>query len=59
MTDLEDDQLSQDLFLSVFHAVTHTFNGTAAVKVIENNLGKAFMKLQQQPSFRYLGLPLG
>jgi len=45
---LEDDQQMQDLVLSVFHATTHTFNGTAAVKIIENHIGKAFVKLQQQ-----------
>lgn len=42
--ELEQNQLTQDLFLSVFHATTHTFSGTAAVKVIENHLGKAFIK---------------
>lgn len=41
---LERDQKVQDLFLSIFHATTHTFSGTAAVKIIENHLGKAFIK---------------
>jgi hypothetical protein len=41
---LEDDQTAQDLFLSVFHATTHTFGPTPAVKIIENQLGKAFIK---------------
>lgn len=41
---LEDDQVEQDLFLSVFHATTHAFAGTPAVKIIENHLGKAFIK---------------
>jgi hypothetical protein len=41
---LEADQTSQDLFLSILHATTHTFNGTTAVKIIENHLGKAFIK---------------
>jgi hypothetical protein len=45
---LENDQKEQDLFLSVFHATTHTFSGTLAVKIIENHLGKAFV--QQQPA---------
>ena len=44
---LEDDQDIQDLVLSIFHATTHTFNGTGAVKIIENHNGKAFVKLQQ------------
>ncbi|MDP3774292.1 MAG: hypothetical protein Q8Q85_08500 [Gemmatimonadales bacterium] len=44
---LEADQQFQDLALSVFHATTHTFGATACVKIIENHLGKAFVKLQQ------------
>lgn len=46
--DLEEDQDFQDLILSVFHATTHTFNGTGAVKIIENHLGKAFIKQHQK-----------
>ena len=45
---LEDDDKLQDLVLSVFHATTHTFDGTSAVKIIENHLGKAFIKQVQQ-----------
>jgi hypothetical protein len=45
---LETDQRFQDLILSVFHATTHTFNGTAAGKIIENQLGAAFVKMVQQ-----------
>lgn len=41
---MEDDQTFQDLVLSVFHATTHTFSATGAVKIIENHLGKAFVK---------------
>jgi len=46
--DLESDQDFQDLVLSAFHAMSHTFSGTPAVKIIENHLGKAFVKMQQQ-----------
>ena len=46
--DLEDDQEFQDLILSVFHATTHTFDGTDAVKIIENHNGKAFVKQQRR-----------
>lgn len=46
--DLEKDQVLQDLVLSVFHATTHSFNGTNAVKIIENHNGKAFIKQQQK-----------
>ncbi len=43
---LEEDYNLQDLVLSVFHAATHTFSSTPAVKIIENHLGKAFIKIQ-------------
>lgn len=42
--DLEIDDKLQDLILSIFHATTHTFDGTGAVKIIENHMGKAFIK---------------
>ena len=41
---LEDDQTLQDLVLSVYHATSHTFGATGAVKIIENHLGAAFIK---------------
>jgi hypothetical protein len=49
--DLEGDQVEQDLFLSVHHAASHTFDMSPAVKIIENHLGKAYMRmnLPQQP----------
>ena len=43
---LEDDAVFQDLLLSVFHATTHTFSSTPAMKIIENQMGKAFIKIQ-------------
>ena len=46
--DLESDQGLQDAVLSVFHAATHTLMASGAVKIIENHLGKAFVKIQQQ-----------
>lgn len=45
--DLEADQDLQDAVLSVHHATLHTFQGPA-VKIIENNNGKAFIKMEQQ-----------
>lgn len=42
--DLESDQVFQDRVLSIFHATTHTMEGTQAVKIIENHMGKAFIK---------------
>lgn len=42
---LEEDDVFQDLSLSVFHATTQTFTGTNAVKIVENHLGRAFVKM--------------
>ena len=42
---LEDDDDLQDLSLSVFHATTHTFTGTNAVKIVESHQGRAFIKM--------------
>ena len=46
---LEDDDVLQDLSLSVFHATTHTFSGTPAAKIVENHTGRAFIKHAAQP----------
>jgi len=42
---IENDQRLQDLVLTVYHATMHTFSGTPAVKIIENHLGRSFIKL--------------
>lgn len=44
---LETDQTLQDLVLSVFHASTLTFTSTPAVKIVENHLGRAFIKSRE------------
>jgi hypothetical protein len=49
---LETDQILQDAVLSVFHATTHSF-GSPATKIIENHLGKSFIKLQQQQVIQF------
>ena len=41
---LESDQEFQDKSLSTFHATMHTVANTAAVKVVENHMGQAFIK---------------
>ena len=41
---LENDEMLQDLSLSVFHTTTLTFAGTSAVKIVENHIGNAFIK---------------
>jgi len=42
---LETDPTLQDLVLSVHHAYMHTFSMTAAVKLVENQEGNAFVLL--------------
>ena len=44
VTRLEEDEQLEDFCLSVFHATTHTFAGTSAIKIIENHAGRAFVK---------------
>ena len=44
VVDLEQDQQLQDLVLSVHHSVNHTMNHTGMVKLVENHLGKAFVR---------------
>jgi hypothetical protein len=53
--ELEADQVLQDAVLSIFHAVTYTFLGTGAVKIIENHLGKAYLQMVQMMQ---MGMPL-
>lgn len=47
---LETKQKFQDLVLSVFHSTTHTFDGSPAVKIIENHKGKAFIRAIKVPT---------
>ncbi len=49
VSNLEDDELLQDLSLSVFHATAHTFAATPAVKIVENHTGRAFIKQHVVP----------
>jgi len=51
---LEEDQSLQDVLLSIYHATAHTFARTGAVKIIENNLGKAYMEAVQM---MFVGMP--
>lgn len=55
--DLESDQELQDAVLSVFHATSHTFGSTTALKIIENHLGKAYLRTQPVPQM--IQLPPG
>lgn len=42
---LEENQEIQDAVLSAFHATSHTFANSSCAKIIENNMGRAFLKL--------------
>lgn len=54
--DLEKDRQQDDFILSIYHANSHTFANTSAVKVIENHLGNAYVLqagqviVQQRPA---------
>lgn len=62
--DLESDQKLQDRVLSVHHIYSHTLSSTSAFKIIENNLGIAYIQqtqhlvMQQQKMVR-TNLPQG
>lgn len=46
ISDLENDQNLQDAVLTTHHMYFHTFSNTAAVKIIENHLGTAYLENQ-------------
>ena len=45
VVNLEDDDKLQDAVLSIHHATMHTFSGTPAQKIIENHVGRAWVRL--------------
>jgi hypothetical protein len=47
---LEDDNTLQDLVLTIHHCYMHTLSNTSAYKIIENQLGRAHVRLQQGSS---------
>ena len=49
VVDLELDQTLQDLVLSVYHSSMLVFGSTLTAKIIENQMGKAFIKTMQLP----------
>jgi len=44
---LEDDQRLQDAVLSVHHATLQSFTNPIIIKIVENNLGRAFIRIGQ------------
>src|SRR5579884_1352872 len=54
---LESDQQTQDLVLSIFHALMHTFSATSAAKIIENHLGMAWVKMAVTQQMAFVQMP--
>ena len=52
VSELEQDDYLQDLVLSIHHAAMHTFSGTPANKIIENHLGRAWVRMRAGPENR-------
>ena len=48
--DLEDDQMLQDLILSIHHSYMIAFDCTIATKIVENNKGGCFMRMFNPPN---------
>ncbi|MCD7109691.1 ATP-dependent Clp protease proteolytic subunit [Rhizobium sp. DKSPLA3] len=42
--ELESDQTLQDLVLTIHHCYMHTLSNTAALKIVENHMGRALVK---------------
>lgn len=58
--DLEKDPQLQDAVLSLHHACVLTFEQTPAVKIIENDMGKAHIRmLMPQPMLQSFPVPNG
>ena len=49
VVDLEEDNDLQDLVLSVFHLTSHLFGMTPVYKIIENQNGKAYLRMSGPP----------
>lgn len=44
VVDLEKDPVLQDLVLSVHHAINHAMASTGVIKIVENHMGKTFLR---------------
>ena len=53
---LEEDEIVQDLSLSIFHATTQVLADTPTLKIVESHTGKAFIK-HQMPEPIQVGIP--
>lgn len=57
VTDLEADEVLQDLVLSVSHAAQLTFSGTPCAKLIENQHGRAWLQIEGQQQIVFAPQP--
>lgn len=57
VTRLEDDSGFQDAVLSVHHAIQHTFTATLSAKLVENHLGRAWIRMAGEQSVQILAGP--
>ena len=44
--------------LSIYHAASHTFTKTPAVKIIENHSGKSYLKLVVAQQVQQVAIPM-
>lgn len=54
---LEADPEYQDAVLSVHHAIQHTFTGTLSAKLVENHLGRAWIRMAGEQSVQIVAAP--
>ena len=47
--EMEEDQELQDLILTTHHAFMHTFTHSTAIKIVENQLGIAYIEGMKAP----------
>jgi membrane-bound ClpP family serine protease len=49
---LEEDDKLQDIVLTIHHSYMHTFSSSAAIKIVENHLGRANISMVAPPPSR-------
>ncbi len=55
---LEENQQLQDAVLSVHHATLHSFMNPAVLKIVENHLGRAFVRIGQPTMIPMIQQPI-
>lgn len=54
---LETDSKLQDLVLTVHHTYTHTFQNPVVIKIVENNLGRAWVRMAPPRAVQFAQSP--